>query len=219
MTEPIITAQPKEQPKVTYNAGLQAGYKQYGVDEIPLFGATAGAKVEYKGFHAGAELTAGTALSGNIEVGKEFDINKNWGLDLSANANHTVSMLGKNKIHIEQNIQGVEDAPYAHAEWRPGISTAGVKAMANYTSNNGKFNFGVGVSGQYVTNNAADASLSTRYETEPGVTQIQTDAIKSHKAGVVVSPELQVGYKINDKFALGLNANALGGTAGISYTF
>lgn len=219
MTQPIVNTQPKEQPRVTYNAGLQAGVKEYGADKIALFGATGGAKVEYKGFHAGADVSVGTALGANLEVGKEFDINKNWGLDLSANASHTVSMLGKSQIHIKHDIQGVENTPYAHAEWRPGVTSAGVKAMANYTSNNGKFNFGVGVSGQYVKNNAADALLSTRYETEPGVTQIRTNAIKAHKEGVVVSPEVQFGYKINDKLALGLNADALGGSAGISYTF
>lgn len=219
MTQPIITAQPKEQPKVTYNAGLQAGVKAYGVDKIPLLGANAGANVEYKGFHAGAELTAGTALSLNTEIGKEFDINKNCGLDLSANASHTMSTLGKSQTKITPQIDGIEDLPSTKAEWRPGVTTTGVKAMGKFTSNNGRLNFGVGVSGQYVKNNASDALLSTCFEAAPGVTRIRTNAIKSHKEGVVVSPEFQAGYKINEKLSLGLNANVLGGSAGISYTF
>ena len=213
MTPPIN--EKKQAPVLTGSVGLNASYKHYGTDSILLFGPTAEGRVQHKGFYAGAGVTAGTGLSADVEIGKEFDINKNWGLDLSANANYTRSLMkdnNKSHISISQSINGVVDKRQEFAEWKPEVTTAGLKAMANYTTNNGKFTFGAGISGQYARNNGKDISLAT---TEPKMAA----ELKCFKEGVVVSPELEATWNANKKISLQANANVFGGGITASYKF
>ncbi len=211
----------KQAPVLTGNVGLNASYKHYGTDRILLFGPTAEGKVQHKGFYAGAGVTAGTGLSADVEIGKEFDINKNWGLDLSANANYTRSLLkGNNQVSIIQKVQvnDIVEEGREFAEWKPAVTTAGLKVMANYTTNNGKFTFGAGVSGQYARNNAKDISLTTT-ATDGQITKSLTQVFKPHKEGCVLSPELKATWNANKNISVEANANILGGGITARYTF
>ena len=219
MTPPIN--EKKQAPVLTGNVGLNASYKHYDTDRILLFGPTAEGRVQYKGFYTRAGVTAGTGLSADVEIGKEFDINKNWGLDLSANANYTRSLLkGNNQVSIIQKVQvnDIVEEGREFAEWKPAITTAGLKVMANYTTNNGKFAFGAGVSGQYARNNAKDISLTTT-ATDGQITESLTHEFKHHKEGFVLSPELKATWNANKNISVGANVNVFGGGITASYTF
>jgi hypothetical protein len=219
MTPPIN--EKKQAPVLTGNVGLKASYKHYDTDRILLFGPTAEGRVQHKGFYAGAGVTAGTGLSADVEIGKEFDINKNWGLDLSANANYTRSLLkGNNQVSITQKVQvnDIVEEGREFAEWKPAITTAGLKVMTNYTTNNGKFTFGAGVSGQYARNNTKDISLTTT-ATDGQYTGSLTQWVNHHKEGVVLSPELKATWNANKNISVGANVNAFGGGITASYTF
>ena len=219
MTPPIDGS--KTTPVFSGGIGLNAAYKQLGVDKILVFGPTANGRVEHNGWHAGASATLGTAYSAEVEVGKEFDINKNWGLDLSAHAGHVGTLCqGKNSSTIEHyvNNNGKVDVETATAEWKPKVTTAGVKAMANYTTNNGKFTFGAGVSGQYATNNAKNVSLTTPYMDDQ-VPKSTTTNIINHKEGLVFSPEIKASYNAGKHISLEANGNFFGGGLTARYTF
>lgn len=219
MTPPIDGQ--KQTPVLTGNVGLNASYKHYGTDRIVILGPTAEARVQYNGFYAGAGVTAGTGLSADVEIGKEFDINKNWGLDLSANANYSRSLLeGNNQANIILNVQCndiVKDG-FVSAEWKPAVTTAGLKVMANYTTNNEKFTFGAGVSGQYVTNNAKDISLTTTV-TDGQHSESLTHEFNYHEEGFVLSPELKAIWNANKNVSVGANVNLFGGGITASYKF
>lgn len=219
MTPPIEGK--RQTPVLTGNVGLNASVKNFGCDRILLFGSTAEGRIQHKGYYAEAGVTAGTGLSVNAEIGKEFDINKNWGLELSANANHTRSLLGtKNESMIIHNIgiNGECHEESANADWTPGVTIAGVKAMANYTTDNGKFTFGAGVSGQYARNNAKNLSL-TSTATDGQTTQSMTTVINNRKEGFVVSPELKATWNANRHISVEANGNAFGGGVTARYTF
>ncbi|MBR2431166.1 hypothetical protein IKB17_06880 [bacterium] len=89
--------------------------------------------------------------------------------------------------------------------------------MANYTTNNGKFTFGAGVSGQYVRNNAKDISLTTTITTD-GLTKSLTQEFKPHKESFVLSPELKATWNANKNISVEANVNAFGGGITASYT-
>lgn len=219
MTPPIEGK--RQTPVLTGNVGLNASVKNFGCDRILLFGSTAEGRIQHKGYYAEAGVTAGTGLSVNAEIGKEFDINKNWGLELSANANHTRSLLGtKNESMIIHNIgiNGECHEESANADWTPGVTIAGVKAMANYTTDNGKFTFGAGVSGQYARNNAKNLSL-TSTATDGQTTEHVTSVINKRKEGFVVSPELKATWNANRHISVEANGNAFGGGVTARYTF
>ena len=214
MTPPIN--EKKQAPVLTGNVGLNASYKHYGTDRILLFGPTAEGRVQHKGFYAGAGVTAGTGLSADVEIGKEFDINKNWSFDLSANANYSRSLL-KDNNQVKFQVNGIVEEGREFAEWKPAITTAGLKVMANYTTDNGKFTFCAGVSGQYARNNAKDISLTTTV-TDGQITKSLTQEFKPHKEGFVLSPELKATWNANKNISVGANVNAFGGGITASYT-
>lgn len=214
MTPPIEGK--RQTPILTGNVGLNASYKGFGSDRIILFGPTAEGRIEHKGYYAEAGVTAGTGLSLDAEIGKEFDINKNWGLNLSANANHTRSLLSETNeagINVKVYDNGTlltECSDYA--KWKPGFTTAGVKAMANYTTDNRKFTVGAGVSAQYATNNAKDVSVTLKeYDFH--------QEIKNKKVDFVVSPEFKASWNANRHISIEANGNAFGGGVTARYTF
>lgn len=226
---PPINAKVQTPVVTTGSVGLNASFKEYGADRIVLFGPTVEGKVEHKDFYASAGVTAGTGLSVGAEVGKEFDINKNWGLNLSANANHTRALLGENKTSIimAHNLQvnrndianNTSVETRGSAQWKPAITTAGVKAMANYTTDNGKFTFGAGLSGQYAKNNAKDISLTATVKDNNQAINTATSAIKRREEGFVLSPELKAGWNANKHISFEANVNGFGGGVTAKYTF
>lgn len=209
----------QKKPVFTGAIGAKAEYKALGVDKMVIFGPTAEGKVQYKGWHAGAGVTAGTGLSVDAEIGKTFNLNKNWDIDLSLNANHSISFGGKSKVNLEHiDFNTGETINQISAEWKPGVTTAGVKAMAYRTSNNGKITFGAGVSGQYCTNNAKNVSLTTTV-TDENSTTTYYHAENNHKNGFVVSPELKVSLNVNKNCSIEGKGNIFGGGISAKYTF
>ena len=81
-----------------------------------------------------------------------------------------------------------------------------------------KFTFGAGVSGQYARNNAKDISLTTT-ATDGQNTKSLTQEFKLHKEGFVLSPELKATWHANKNISVGANVNLFGGgiTAQIAF--
>ena len=77
-----------EQSKPTYkvNVGSQVGYKKLGEERILILGPRSEVSVERNGWHGTAGFGVGTALTADLEVGKEVYFNKILGLDFTANA-------------------------------------------------------------------------------------------------------------------------------------
>ncbi len=204
--------QPESKTSFKASAGLQAGYKKLGDDQILVFGPRAEVGFERNGWHGKAGLGIGTALATDLEVGKEFKFNKTLGLDLTANASNTCSVaFGDNKItHGYGTPEGVKE--YSK-KWNSNITEAGARAMMNITPNE-KVKIGVGVSGQYVRNNAPDFYSEFTYE---GKTYSNESLL--HREGFKVSPELALDWQAGKNISIGANANLRGGNATVRYIF
>ena len=232
-TEPL---KPQKGPvKFSVSNSFKAGYTQYGGDQVSLLGFNPEAKVEYKGWYAGAEIAAGTAVSGKVELGKEIEFNKNWGMDVSAYASHDLNfMRGRNLTISGGNV--VLNLAVDGERYRndinlndininlnsQGVVRTGLKAMGKYTTNDGKFTIGAGLSGQYAMNNSKDVLvkgttihtgtievMGKEYKVD-NIT-IPDQQINLHKQGFVLSPEVSAEYRFNDRIALEANGNFFGG--------
>lgn len=206
-----LNIQQEQKPKFNTSVGLQAGYKQLGIDKILIFGPRGEVGFEHNGWHGKAGIGVGTALATDIEVGKNFNFNKTLGVDISANASNTCFLAAKGSSEIVHDYQGTI---YSDVEnWKPNITEAGAKAMLNYTPTE-KVKLGVGVSGQYVRNNAPNHSYTSQHE---GAIASTTHHL--HKNEFKVSPELSLGFKASKNVAIGVDANLRGGNATVKYTF
>ena len=232
-TEPL---KPQKGPvKFSVSNSLKAGYTQYGGDQVSLLGFNPEAKVEYKGWYAGAEIAAGTAVSGKVELGKEIEFNKNWGMDVSAYASHDLSFMRRRNLTISMenvNQEFVVDSEKIRSDIKfediilgiptpQGVVRTGLKAMGKYTTNNGKFTIGAGLSGQYAMNNSKDVIVKgNTIRTEVNIMgkeykmtdiTIPDKQLNLHKQGFVLSPEVSAEYRFNDRIALEANGNFFGG--------
>ena len=211
-TEPL---KPQKGPvNFSFSNSLKAGYTQYHGDQVSLLGINPEAKVEYKGWYAGAEVAAGTALSGKVELGKEIEFNKNWGMDVSAFASHDVNlvhseaMIGKtSNITTQKYLSDFNLDDISVKMNIPGVFRTGIKAMANYTTNDGKFTIGAGLSGQHAAKNSIDVKNEGSIVTDP--VQLLENTFQKH--GYVLTPELSAEYRFNDRIALEANGNFFGG--------
>ena len=230
-TEPL---KPQKGPvNFSFSNSLKAGYTQYHGDQVSLLGINPEAKVEYKGWYAGAEVAAGTALSGKVELGKEIEFNKNWGMDVSAFASHDVNFIHNREtvikhspIDLSYNLNGENHLGSINLDditvkSKPqGVFKTGIKAMANYTTNDGKFTIGAGLSGQYAANNTPNIILNGGllnfeyrkdgqvYKNEITLPDLKVDL---HKQDFVLTPELSAEYRFNDRIALEPSGNFFGG--------
>jgi len=222
MAEPeaIKTTPVKTEAYVQVNAGAYDASKGDLKTDI---GARLGGEVEKGGTYAKAEVGYGTALRANLEAGHEFNIGKNMGLELSANAQY---LRDNSESSYSSTItHSVNSTPYESSikkGWHDGFKKLGASAMLNFKGKAGNIKFGV--EGGYRTNNAPDISNTLHTEvTNENKTEIREDTImiKGRRSGAYVTPKVSAELNLgkNSHWALTANADKFQGSAGIKYTF
>ena len=179
------------------------------------------------------EAGYGTAFKAKTEVGHEFNIGKNMGLELSANAQYT-----RSNHHSTADTKITYTNPYECKEyssttsWKDGLRKAGGALALNFKGKKGNIKAGVEV-GAY-KNNAPDIQLNVNHQTLVETKNNETQEInkeiynnstkcdiKQRNSGVYVTPkvsaELNMGKQGN--WSLVANADRFGGNAGIKFKF
>lgn len=224
---------------VQVNAGV---IKNAAEEAYSYLGATLGGEVNYKNTYLRGEAGAGTALTGKLEIGHEFDIGKNMGLDLSAKGQYSRNNFESSLYMgvgsgMNMNINGVsypvENVQTANANWKAGETRLGAQAELTFKSKHAKF--GVGLEGGLrhstspnISMNFAGTQSTLTIENEgkePTTITSKTNdfSVKrdlNKKAGYItptLSAEIQLGKKSNFSFVA--NADMYQGQAGIRYTF
>ena len=241
MTEPLSINQKPQVFKGYVQA--QGGFASAGADKIALFGVTGGVEARKKGFHAGAEVGVGTMFQAKAEIGKEFSIGKNMGLDLSGKAEYKQSLLGTSSEIYEyssnndvavmlengQNVNYSLSTPAIAANiWTPGETRFAGSAKLKYEKKN--VNIGVGVEGGYRANNAPNTKLNfssnqTINVSKDGETKTYdystqaTIGKNKHMSGAYITPTVSAEVKAGKHISFTANADMYQGQAGIKYTF
>lgn len=199
-------------------------------------GATLGGEVNYKSTYLKAQGGAGTALSGKIELGHEFDIGKNMGLEVSAKAQTTRSLV-TNELQYNSNKKtnyklgnGIQYetnfSDEVEVNWKPGETRVGMGTKLNFKSKLAKI--GIGVEGGMRKSTNKDVNLDLSRHVEIPVTgnttyidyNPQLKVKLKEKKGYItptVSAEVKMGKKSNLSFVA--DADMYQGKAGIRYTF
>ena len=216
-------------------AGVQvSGYAQAngGIIKNPAdekyanIGAALGGEINYKGTYLKAEAGAGTALTGKLELGHEFDLSKNMGLDISAKATANKTLKSSKLMsNFNYNVNGILGEMSSVTTWHPGDVRVGLQPELTFKSKNDKFKFGVGVEGGWRKSTSPDIEHNylLEYKPETGSPVNLNDTVKYdlNKSGAYITPtvsaEVKLG-KIGD-FSLVANADMYQGQAGIRYTF
>ena len=183
-----------------------------------------GGQISKSGTFAKAEVGYGTAFKARAEVGHEFNIGKNMGLELSANAaytkatekssyNATTTFTADNQVQTMSMIN----------KWYDGFQKAGGALMMTFNGKRGNVKAGVEV-GSYsnkAPNIATDYHAAVMDDRGNSGTLIYHDEYKGHRNGAYVTPrvsaELNLGQKGNWSFVA--NADKFGGNAGVRFTF
>ena len=222
MTKPISA-----KPAVTTKGYAQAnlGIIQNAAGEnYTNIGATLGVQANYKNTYMKGEAGAGTALTGKIELGHEFDIGKNMGLDLSAKGQYSRAMQ-KSSFHAEvqevsqtsQNgvVYTTKNGATIESRWHASEMRLGTQAELTFKTKRAKF--GVGVEGGMRRSGSTDIHMD--YVSTDGL-RVTIDKNLNKKLGYVTptfDTEIQLGRKSNFSFVA--NADRFQGQAGIRYTF
>lgn len=225
MTQPITT----NTTPVKTNAYVQAegGVNNYTNARGLNLGATLGGEINKGGTYANAEVGYGTAFKAKAEVGHEFNIGKNMGLDLSANAeykkstvssSYTTSLRTDNAMVIDSN------------KWHDGLKKVGTALMMSFHGKKGNIKIGAEV-GVYA-NSAPNITKNYTIDEDKKLTVNNKETIirETHNAefsyngsnsGTYVTPKISAELNLGKKghWSAVANADAFGGNAGIRYTF
>ncbi|MBR6127509.1 hypothetical protein IKQ21_07490 [bacterium] len=235
----------KHNTTFTGYAGLQAGSLTPAAGgTINTNGAILGAAVKKNGTYLKAEVGTGTAFTGKIEAGHEFDIAKNMGLDLSAkvqatksNKKTTVNMQSgfDNDINLETNAGNVtilnNQGADVSSSWKATELRAGARAELKFKPSK-RTSLGVGVEGgvknslnpdfqfSSIANNRADVivnGVKTTYDK----TYNSSQEIKGRKTQGYISPIFTANINLGKKNQIGLFADAslAQRQVGIKYNF
>lgn len=213
MTQPIKNNS-KAQVKVYAQANEGVVHNPAG-ENFSDIGAKLGGEVNYKGTYLKAQAGAGTSLSGKVELGHEFDIGKNMGLDISAKAQTTRSLY-ENKshftenVHIENTINSLDIKKDIMTEWHSGETRFGLNAKMNFKSRIAKVC--LGLEGGMRKSTVPDVAI------QESMTNVTLNL--GEKKGYItptVSAEVKMGK--NSNFSFVADADLYQGQAGIRYTF
>lgn len=216
-------------------AGVQvSGYAQANVgiiknladEKYANIGAALGGEINYKGTYLKAEAGAGTALTGKFELGHEFDLGKNMGLDISAKATANKTLKSSKLMsNFNYNVNGILGEMSSVTTWHPGEVRVGLQPELTFKSKNDKFKFGVGVEGGWRKSTSPDIeqNYSLEYKREAGSSVNLNHTLKMdlNKSCAYITPTVSAEVKLGKKgdFLLVANADMYQGQAGIRYTF
>ena len=224
MTQPITNTTPV---KANAYVQVEGGVNNYTNARGLNLGATLGGQINKGKTYANAEVGYGTTFKARAEVGHEFNIGKNMGLDLSANAeykkstvssSYTTSLRTNNAMVIDSN------------KWHDGLKKAGAALMMTFNGKKGNIKIGAEV-GAYA-NSAPNISHNYTINEDTKVTVDNNETIirKTHTAelryngknsGAYITPKISAELKLGKtgNWSAVANADAFGGNAGIRYTF
>lgn len=203
---------------------IEGGVNNYVNTQEANIGATLGGQISKGGTYANAEVGYGTAFKAKAEVGHEFSIAKNMGLELSGNAEYV-----KSNTESSYNTKFTvitDEQPQTMSmgnKWHDGFKKAGGALMMTFVGKRGNVKAGI-EAGAYA-NNAPDISTTYRatVDSENGDNHSlqQHSELKARRSGMYVTPkvsaELNLGKKGN--WSVVANANKFGGNAGVRFTF
>jgi hypothetical protein len=234
MTNPVL-----KNVKVTGYAGAQAGivktpdYKIERENRVTITndsylnsGAIIGCEANYKGTFARAEVGLGTAYSGKIEVGHSFDIRRNMGFELSANAQTGKSLLNKNDIGVKAQAIYSSDNTYLEAsksnkiDWKSGVSRLG--AAAKFTFGSQKAKFGIGCESGIIKGSAPNGNLKATaevYNNQQKVAGATNKVNINNKTKYYGTPTVSADIKLGKNLSFNANVDFYQGQASIRYNF
>ncbi len=226
----------------TFQAGSHAGIvKNPANEKFANIGLNLNGEVKFKnGTHLNVGVGTGTAMSAQIEAGHEFDLGKNFSLDLAAGAKSIRSNKLNHKsveIHSESRVDAVINNDYKISDvqvydelikssWNSGEHRAYAGAMGKYKVNK-NLTLGLGIEGGFrstlPTTTASIKSGTVNHDVRIADQYVHHEFgydidLGSSKSEGYVTPKALIDWKI----AKGLSLNAQGdmhqGTIGLNYT-
>lgn len=226
MTQPITT----NTTPVKTNAYVQAegGVNNYTNARRLNLGATLGGEINKDGTYANAEIGYGTAFKARAEVGHEFNIGKNMGLELSGNAEYKKSTT-PSAFHSSFSAEGYTMS--RTNEWHDGLKKAGASLMMTFNGKKGNVKIGAevgayansapNISHNYTINE--DTTIATVDNNETIISKSYTAELRYNgkNSGAYITPKISAELKLDKtgNWSAVANADAFGGNAGIRYTF
>lgn len=229
MTTHITNAPVKAQAYVQ----VEGGVNNYTNTLQSNVGGVFGGQISKGGTYANAEVGYGTSFKAKVEVGHEFNIGKNMGLEISANAQHVNSNSDSTYSVNMMSNNSHDTVEYSTTtSWKDGLKKMGGALALNFKGKKGNIKAGVEV-GAY-KNNAPDIYNQITHQTVVEENNAETQETnkkfyynsvacgkQQHNAGVYVTPkvsaELNLGKQGN--WSLVANADKFGGNAGVRFKF
>ena len=243
MTEPV-----SNKVQLSGYTGIQAGLIRNSAKENFLAtGVVLGGEVSYKGAFARTQVMGGTTVGAEAQIGYEFDLGKNMGLELSAKTQmykNMVNDLGSTTLNLnpinyqaEHTINNQEGQAIIINEsfennytssWKHGMQQTGLKAQLNFSS--GKAQFGVGIEAgtrnSIRPNISHSSNINSTIEIKEGDKTIDVQNIAKVTAVKVdngvegyVTPTFTAKVNLGKNFSFNANADLYQGQLGVRYNF
>lgn len=221
MTQPITNTTPV---KTNAYVQVEGGVNNYTNTQELNLGATLGGQISKAGTYANAEVAYGTAFKAKAEIGHEFNIGKNMGLELSGNAEYVKSnTTSEYRSNFSLDANGEKTSLSNNNRWHDGLKKAGGTLMMTFAGKRGNVKAGVEVGGY--TNNAPNiyTNYNVSVEDENGnKNNFQGhQEFKSHNSGMYATPKISAELKLGKTGNCSVIANAdkFGGNAGVRFKF
>ena len=224
MTQPITNTTPV---KANAYVQVEGGVNNYTNARELNLGASLGGQINKGKTYANAEVGYGTTFKARAEVGHEFNIGKNMGLELSGNAEYKKSTT-PSAFHSSFSAEGYTMSRIN--KWHDGLKKAGASLMMTFNGKKGNVKIGAEV-GAYA-NSAPNISHNYTINEDTKVTVDNNETIirKTHteelryngkNSGAYITPKISAELKLGKtgNWSAVANADAFGGNAGIRYTF
>lgn len=221
MTQPITNTKPV---KTNAYVQVEGGVNNYTNAQELNLGATLGGQISKAETYANAEVGYGTAFKAKAEIGHEFNIGKNMGLELSGNAEYVKSnTTSEYRSNFSLDANGEKTSLSSNNRWHDGFKKAGGALMMTFAGKRGNVKAGLEVGGY--KNNAPD--ISTNYnvsvEDENGNKNNfqEHQELKAHNSGMYATPKISAELKLGKTGNCSVIANAdkFGGNAGVRFKF
>lgn len=231
--------------KVSGYAGIQAGAVKNAANETYAnAGGVVGGQVNYKNAFLKAQVGMGTAMSNEVQLGYNFNLGKNMGLEISAKSQNSRSLIsdevtnnpidyhGSCDISTANGTQSVQytghtDLSLSHPK---SDSRLGAQAKLTFGSKNTKIGIGIEAGHRNTAFYRANVTDGSNYKVNIDSNHnanIDTKGIISlqNNSEGYVTPVLSADVKFNKLGKIGkhlsanVNVDLYQGNAGIRYTF
>lgn len=221
MTEPVTKTTTQPVNAKFYVKAEGGAYNKYNVKTETIGLALLGGEITKGGAHTKAEVGYGTGLGAAANAGYEFNLGKNVGFDLAANAEYYRSNTSET-TKLYMSIDGQEPMSLVNKN-NNGYFKAGGQALFNFKGKLG--NVKAGVEAGWRTNGGANMSLSTSVAKEDSegnkATTTYVNNINTIERGAYVTPKISAELLLDKKghWSAIADADMYKGIAGIKYTF